>query len=120
MRSATLAAPPEATRRQVNKAFLQDMRKAWDKHGMKALEKCARNQPAAFCKMYVLLVPREMKVEHSRGVASLTDEQLEAAIAAVREIIEAREKTLDDGQLIKGKAEPVALPASGQGAQGEP
>ena len=111
---------PEATRRQVNKAFLQDMRKAWDTHGMKALEKCARNQPAAFCKMYVLLVPREMKVEHSPGVASLTDEQLEAAIAAVREMIEAREKALDDGQLIKGKAEPVALPASGQGAQGEP
>ena len=76
---------PEATRRQVNKAFLQDMRKAWDKNGMKALEKCARNQPAAFCKMYV---PREMKVEHSPGVASLTDEQLEAAIAAVREMIE--------------------------------
>ena len=27
---------PEATRRQVNKAFLQDMSKAWDKHGMKS------------------------------------------------------------------------------------
>ena len=34
---------PEAMRRVVNKAFLQDMRKAWDKLGMKALEKCAKN-----------------------------------------------------------------------------
>jgi len=44
------------------------MAKAWAKFGPKALEKCVKNQPAAFCKMYVLLVPREMKVEHSRGV----------------------------------------------------
>ena len=102
---------PEATRRAVNRAFLQDMAKAWQKHGMKALEKCAKNQPAAFCKMYVLLVPREMKVEHSPGVASLTDEQLETAIAAIREMLDQREKALDAGQVIEGKAEPVALPA---------
>jgi hypothetical protein len=107
---------PEATRRAVNKAFLQDMRKAWDKHGMKALEQCAKNQPAAFCKMYV--VPREMKVEHSPGIASLTDEQIETAIAAIREMLDKREKALA-GEVIEGKAEPVALPASGQGSQGE-
>jgi hypothetical protein len=94
------------------------MRKAWDKLGMKALEKCAKNQPAAFCKMYVLLVPRDMKVEHSPGVASLTDEQIETAIAAIREMLEKREKALA-GEVIEGKAEPVALPASGQGSQGE-
>ena len=85
------------------------MAKAWQKHGMKALEKCAKNQPAAFCKMYVLLVPREMKVEHSPGVASLTDEQIETAIAAIRAMLDQREKALDAGQVIEGKAEPVAL-----------
>jgi hypothetical protein len=102
---------PEATRRAVNKAFLQDMRKAWDKLGMKALEKCAKNQPAAFCKMYVLLVPREMKVEHSPRVSSLTDEQIVTAITAIRAMLDQREKALDAGQVIEGKAEPVALPA---------
>jgi len=81
------------------------------KCGDKALEKCAKNQPAAFCKMYVLLVPREMKVEHSQGIASLTDEQIETAIAAIRQMLDAREKALDAGQVIEGKAEPVALPA---------
>ena len=90
----------------------------WQKHGMKALEKCAKNQPVAFCKMYVLLVPREMKVEHSQGIASLTDEQIETAIAAIREMLDKREKALA-GEVIEGKAEPVALPASGQGSQGE-
>jgi hypothetical protein len=87
------------------------MARAWAKCGDKALEKCAKNQPAAFCKMYVLLVPREMKVEHSQGIASLTDEQIETAIAAIRQMLDAREKALDAGQVIEGKAEPVALPA---------
>jgi hypothetical protein len=99
----------------VNKAFLQSMARAWAKYRDKALEKCAKKQPAAFCKMYVLLVPREMKVEHSPGVASLTDEQLETAIAAIREMLDAREKALDAGELIEGKAERVALPAPLQG-----
>jgi hypothetical protein len=119
--SGNLGGNAQHTRHLVNKAFLQDMAKAWQKHGMKALEKCAKNQPAAFCKMYVLLVPREMKVEHSPGVASLTDEQIETAIAAIREMLDAREKALDAGQLIEGKAEPVALPApNGQTPQAGP
>jgi hypothetical protein len=110
---------PEASRRLVNKAFLQSMARAWAKYGDKALEKCAKNQPAAFCKMYVLLVPREMKVEHTQGVKELTDDQLEAAIQAVREMIQAREAQAAQSVTIEGKAEPVALPASGQGSQGE-
>jgi hypothetical protein len=111
-RSGNPGGSPETQRRLVNKAFLQDMALAWRKFGPKALEKCAKNQPAAFCKMYVLLVPREMKVEHSQGVASLTDEQIETAIAAIREMLDQREKALDVGQVIEGKAEPVALPAT--------
>jgi hypothetical protein len=34
-------------------------------------------------------------------------------------MLDAREKALDAGQLIEGKAEPMALPASGPGAKGE-
>ncbi len=39
--------------------------------GKKAIEKVARNQPAAYLKILALLVPREMKVEHSGGGGSL-------------------------------------------------
>ena len=46
--------------------------------GKKAIEKVARNQPAAYLKILALLVPREMKVEHRGGVKAMTDEQLEA------------------------------------------
>jgi hypothetical protein len=41
-------------------------------------------------KICALLVPREMKVEHSQGVKAMTDEQLEAAIEAVKAMLEQR------------------------------
>jgi hypothetical protein len=88
------------------------MRRAWDKYGDKALEKCAKNQPAAFCKMYVLLVPREMKVEHSQGIASLTDEQIETAITAIRAMLDQRAAELGSPQVIEGTA--------GDGPDGRP
>ena len=34
-------------------------------------------------KICALLVPREMKLEHSGGVKAMTDEQIESAIAAI-------------------------------------
>ena len=39
-----------------------------------------------------LLVPKEMKVEHSGGVKDLTDEQLEAMIEHLKSSLEARRK----------------------------
>ena len=39
----------------------------------------ARTQPAAYCKILTLLVPRELKLEHRNAVAGLSDEQLEAS-----------------------------------------
>jgi hypothetical protein len=49
-----------------------------------------KNQPAAYMKICALLVPREMKVEHAGGLKALSDEQLDQAIAALREMIAAR------------------------------
>jgi hypothetical protein len=71
----------------------------------------AKNQPAAYVKVAALLVPREMKVEHSSWVKGLTDEQLEAAINAVQELLDARAKGID-AKLVEGEVvEPAALPA---------
>jgi hypothetical protein len=39
-----------------------------------------------------LLVPREMKVEHSQSLKSMTDEELDEVIAAVRAILDERAK----------------------------
>ena len=61
-------------------ALLRDFRK----HGEKAVARVRRTQPAAYLKILALLVPREMKVEHSGGVKAMSDEQLEAGIEAIQ------------------------------------
>jgi hypothetical protein len=99
----------EHTRHLVNKAFLQDMAVAWRKHGAKALDRVAKDHPAAFCKMFILLVPREMKVEHSNGLKELTDEQLDQAIEAIKAMLAARamldQKAGDLAKVIEGTAD---------------
>ena len=73
----------------------------------KAIEKVARNQPAAYLKILALLVPREMKVEHSGGVKAMSDEQLEAGIEAIQAMLERR--AVEGATLIEGIEEPAAL-----------
>jgi hypothetical protein len=100
---------PDAVRRVVNKAFLQDMAIAWRKHGAKALDRVAKDHPAAFCKMFTLLVPREMKIEHSNAIKNLTDEQLEAMIEYLKASLEAQAQSAKviDGELVDAAALPT-------------
>jgi hypothetical protein len=77
--------------------------------GKKAIEKVARNQPAAYLKILALLVPREMKVEHTGGVKAMTDEQLEAGIEAITAMLAGRAG--DDARIVEGVSEPAVLPA---------
>jgi hypothetical protein len=67
------------------------MQRAFDKGGQKAIDKVMKNQPAIFLKMLVLLVPREMNIEHSGSVKEMTDQQIDDAIAAIKEMIAERE-----------------------------
>ena len=43
------------------------MHAAFRRGGRAAINKVMKTQPAAFLKLLVLLVPREMKIEHSGG-----------------------------------------------------
>ena len=61
-------------------------------------------------KVCAMLVPKEMKVEHSGGVKAMTDEQIERSIELIKEMIAKRDAA--NAKLIEGKAEEVsALPA---------
>jgi hypothetical protein len=86
------------------------MHAAFRRGGREAIDKVMRTQPAAFLKLLVLLVPREMKVEHRGGVKAMTDEQLEAGIEAIQRMLEAR-ATGEGSKVIDAVPEPVALPA---------
>src|SRR5262249_48141865 len=74
------------------------------------IAKVRKYQPAAYMKICALLVPREMKLEHSGGVKAMTDEQLERSIELIKELIAKREAEAN-AKVIEGVAEPAALPA---------
>jgi len=56
-----------------------------------------------------MMVPKEMKLEHQAGIKAMTDEQLDEALAALRQLLADREAAAE--KVIEGTAEPVALPA---------
>ena len=78
-------------RRDLNADTIREMHAAFRQGGREAIDKVMRTQPAAFLKLLVLLVPREMKVEHSGGVKAMSDEQLEAGIEAIQAMLAARD-----------------------------
>ena|SRR5437660_4523850 len=86
------------------------MHAAFREGGREAIDTVMRTQPAVFLKLLVLLVPREMKVEHSGGVKAMTDEELEAGIEALRQMLADREAGAN-ATVIEGTADTVALPA---------
>jgi hypothetical protein len=84
-------------------ALLRDFRE----HGQKGIAQVRRRHPAAYLKILALLVPKEMKLEHTNRLASLTDEQLDEAI---EEMLARRSG--ESAKVIEGEAEEVsALPA---------
>jgi len=97
------------TRHLLNQEFMQALLLNFRHEGKKAIEKVARNQPGVYLKILALLVPREMKVEHSGGVKAMTDEQIEAAIEAIQAMLEQRAG--ESAKLIEGIAKPAALSA---------
>src|SRR5262249_52287447 len=104
----------EATRRSFNKDFLLTLAADFKKHGAAAIEKVRKQQPAAYMKICALLVPREMKLEHSGGVKAMTDEQIERSIELIKAMIAERDAA--NAKVIEGEAEVVpSLPAPGSG-----
>ena len=71
--------------------------------GRKAIEKVMRNQPAVFLKLLVLLVPREMKLEHSGGIKAMTTEQIERSIEIIKDMLAQREAAAN-AKVIEGEA----------------
>ncbi len=96
----------EATRRSFNKDFLLALATDFKQHDASAIAKVRKQQPAAYMKICALLVPREMKVEHSGGVKAMTDEQLEQGIEAIRAMLAARDPG-GNAKVVEGVAEPV-------------
>jgi hypothetical protein len=101
---------PEATRRAFNKRFLLDLAEDWQQHGREVFKRVRRESPAAYLKVCAMLVPREVKLEHSTSaIKAMTDEEIEQAIEVIQTLIAARAG--EAAKVIEGTAEPAALPA---------
>jgi len=98
------------SRHALNSDTIREMHAAFRRGGRAAIDKVMKQQPAVFLKLLVLLVPREMKVEHSGGVKAMTDEQIEATIEAIQAML-AQRAAGAGAKVIEGSAEAVALPA---------
>jgi hypothetical protein len=98
------------TRHLLNQEFMQALLLNFRHEGKRAIEKVARNQPAAYLKILALLVPREHKVEHSNALKNLSDEQLEAMIAYLETSLAAQAG--GPVKVIEGMIEPTTVPAT--------
>jgi hypothetical protein len=89
-------------------ALLRDFRQG----GPAAIAKVRKYQPAAYMKICALMIPKEMKLEHSgSAIKAMTDEELDAGIAALQDLLARRAAAA--ANVIEGSAEPMALPTPG-------
>ena len=88
-------------------ALLRDFRQ----HGQKAVARVRRDQPGVYLKCLCLLLSRQDKLEHTNTIKTMTDTELESAIAILNEMMAAQ--AVGSAHLIEMKAEPAALPAPG-------
>src|SRR5260370_15446088 len=89
--SGNLSGNVHRSRHALNADTIREMHLAFRRGGRKAIEKVMRNQPAVFLKLLVLLVPREMKLEHSGGIKAMSTEQIERSISLIKEMLAQRE-----------------------------
>ena len=100
---------PSRERARFSSEFISALLRDFRQGGPAAIAKVRKYQPDAYMKICAFLVPKEMKLEHSGGVKAMTDEQLDAALDALREMLAARAG--EAANVIEGTAELVALPA---------
>jgi len=97
---------PEATRRAFNKRFLLDLAEDWQQHGREVFKRVRRESPASYLKVCAMLVPREVKLEHSTSaIKAMTDEEIEQAIEVIQTMLAARAD--ETAKVIEGEAEVV-------------
>jgi hypothetical protein len=107
---------PSRERARFSSEFISALLRDFRQGGPAAIAKVRKYQPAAYMKICALLVPREMKVEHSGGVKAMTDEQIEAAIEAIQGMLEARAG--EQAKVIEAVPDPIpALPAPSRKAR---
>jgi hypothetical protein len=53
---------PKGSRNKLGEQFIADLADAWQKHGATALEACAIEEPAQFCRVVASLLPKQAEL----------------------------------------------------------
>ena len=104
--SGNLGGNAQRSRHALNADTIREMHLAFRRGGRKAIETVMRTQPAVFLKLLVLLVPREMKMEHHGGVKGMTEEQIVDAIEAIEGFLARRAG--ERAKVIEGEVRPTS------------
>src|SRR6516162_11419952 len=99
------------SRNKLSEAVICALLRDFSRHEEKAIAKVRRDQPGIYLKVLALLIPRQDKLEHTNTIKTMTDEELESAIAFLHEMMAAQ--AVGSAHLVEMKAEPAALPAPG-------
>lgn len=86
---------PIGARNALNAKFLRDLSAAFDEFGKAAIEACAKEDPTAFVRVLAALQPKELEITNKMD--DINDEQLDAALLAVRAILAAGSGTAPEG-----------------------
>ena len=90
-------------RQLLNADTIREMHAAFREGGREAIDKVMKNQPAIFLKLLVLLVPRELQIEHRGGVKGMTEDQIIDAIEAIEGFLARRAG--EQAKVIEGTAD---------------
>src|SRR5215467_12532359 len=85
--SGNAAGNVHRSRHALNADTIREMHAAFRQGGREAIDKVMRTQPAVFLKLLVLLVPRQMTLDHSGGLKAMTDEEIEQTIEVIQNMI---------------------------------
>jgi hypothetical protein len=109
--SGNPAGRPRGSRNALSEEVICALLRDFRKHGEKAIAKVRRDQPGVYLKVLALLIPRQDKLEHTNTIKTMTDQELETAIAILNDMMAAQAG--EGAKVIDGSAEPAALPAPG-------
>src|SRR5205823_3162388 len=69
------------SRNKLSEAVVCALLRDFSKHGEKAIARVRRDQPGIYLKVPALSIPRQDKLEHTNTIKTMTDEEIESAIA---------------------------------------
>jgi hypothetical protein len=89
--SGNTAGRKPGSRNKLSEDVIEMVAKTAREGGLQAFERMRDEDPSAYCKMLVGLIPQQFKVEHEHSIAGLTPQALR------EKLVEARARLLEAG-----------------------